>query len=66
MRNEKWLLAAGHYHLFHIISPLVARARGYFKDEAVRSIHRVPRVGPPRDLQAGAWGGALAPCSSLK
>jgi ABC-type nitrate/sulfonate/bicarbonate transport system substrate-binding protein len=34
MRGEKWLLAAGHYHLFHIISPLVARARGYFKDEA--------------------------------
>lgn len=34
MRGEKWLLAAGHYHLFHIISPLVAGARGYFKDEA--------------------------------
>lgn len=27
MRGEKWLLAAGHYHLFHIISPLVARSR---------------------------------------
>lgn len=33
MAKEKWLLAAGHYHLFHIIAPLVARARGYFQDE---------------------------------
>jgi ABC-type nitrate/sulfonate/bicarbonate transport system substrate-binding protein len=31
----KWLLAAGHHHLFHIVAPIVARARGYFEDEGV-------------------------------
>ena len=30
---EKWQLAAGHHHLFHIVAPLVARARGYFEQE---------------------------------
>lgn len=29
----KWLLAAGHHHLFHIIPAIVARARGYFEAE---------------------------------
>ena len=29
----KWLLAAGHHHLFHIVAPIVARARGYFEQE---------------------------------
>ncbi len=29
----KWLLAAGHHHLFHIVAPIVARARGYFAQE---------------------------------
>lgn len=32
---RKWLLAAGHYHLFHIVAPIVARARGYFEEEGV-------------------------------
>ncbi len=31
----KWLLAAGHQHLFHIVAPIVARARGYFDQEGV-------------------------------
>lgn len=29
----KWLLAAGHHHLFHIVAPIVARERGYFAEE---------------------------------
>lgn len=29
----KWVLAAGHHHLFHIIPGIVARARGYFEAE---------------------------------
>ncbi|MBI4490684.1 MAG: ABC transporter substrate-binding protein [Deltaproteobacteria bacterium] len=29
----KWLLAAGHHHLFHIVAPIVARERGYFQHE---------------------------------
>lgn len=29
----KWLMAAGHHHLFHIVAPIVARARGYFEEE---------------------------------
>jgi hypothetical protein len=33
MRNDKWLLSAGHRHLFHIVAPIVARARGYFEEE---------------------------------
>ena len=33
MSNEKWLLSAGHHHLFHIVAPIVARARGYFDQE---------------------------------
>ena len=33
MRNDKWLLSAGHHHLFHIVAPIVARARGYFDEE---------------------------------
>jgi NitT/TauT family transport system substrate-binding protein len=33
MSKEKWLLSAGHHHLFHIVSPIVARARGYFDQE---------------------------------
>lgn len=32
---RKWLLTAGHYHLFHIVAPIVARARGYFEEEGV-------------------------------
>jgi NitT/TauT family transport system substrate-binding protein len=35
MSKEKWLLSAGHHHLFHIVSPIVARARGYFDQEGV-------------------------------
>jgi ABC-type nitrate/sulfonate/bicarbonate transport system substrate-binding protein len=33
MSKEKWLLSAGHHHLFHIVAPIVARARGYFEQE---------------------------------
>jgi len=33
MRNDKWLLSAGHHHLFHIVAPIVVRARGYFDEE---------------------------------
>jgi len=33
MSKEKWLLAAGHHHLFHIVAPIVTRARGYFTEE---------------------------------
>jgi ABC-type nitrate/sulfonate/bicarbonate transport system substrate-binding protein len=33
--KEKWLLSAGHHHLFHIVAPIVARARGYFEQEGV-------------------------------
>jgi ABC-type nitrate/sulfonate/bicarbonate transport system substrate-binding protein len=35
MGGEKWHLSAGHHHLFHIVSPIVARARGYFGEEGV-------------------------------
>jgi NitT/TauT family transport system substrate-binding protein len=35
MSKDKWLLSAGHHHLFHIVSPIVARARGYFDQEGV-------------------------------
>lgn len=34
MHKEKWLLSAGHHHLFHIVAPIVARARGYFDEES--------------------------------
>ncbi len=30
---KKWILAAGHHHLFHIVAPIVARERGYFDQE---------------------------------
>lgn len=33
MSKGKWLLSAGHHHLFHIVAPIVARARGYFEEE---------------------------------
>jgi NitT/TauT family transport system substrate-binding protein len=33
MNPSKWTLAAGHVHLFHIVAPIVARARGYFDQE---------------------------------
>jgi ABC-type nitrate/sulfonate/bicarbonate transport system substrate-binding protein len=33
MSKEKWLLSAGHHHLFHIVAPIVARVRGYFDQE---------------------------------
>ena len=33
MNGGKWLLSAGHHHLFHIVAPIVARARGYFDQE---------------------------------
>ncbi len=33
MSKGKWQLAAGHHHLFHIVAPIVARARGYFENE---------------------------------
>ncbi|HXG52776.1 MAG TPA: ABC transporter substrate-binding protein [candidate division Zixibacteria bacterium] len=33
MSGKKWLLSAGHHHLFHIVAPIVARARGYFEQE---------------------------------
>ena len=33
MGNNKWLLAAGHVHLFHLVAPIIARARNYFRDE---------------------------------
>ncbi|MBI4524471.1 MAG: ABC transporter substrate-binding protein [Deltaproteobacteria bacterium] len=35
MASGKWLLSAGHHHLFHIVAPIVARARGYFEEEQV-------------------------------
>jgi ABC-type nitrate/sulfonate/bicarbonate transport system substrate-binding protein len=35
MSKKKWLLSAGHHHLFHIVAPIVARARGYFDQEGV-------------------------------
>jgi ABC-type nitrate/sulfonate/bicarbonate transport system substrate-binding protein len=35
MASRKWLLSAGHHHLFHIVAPIVARARGYFDEEGV-------------------------------
>jgi ABC-type nitrate/sulfonate/bicarbonate transport system substrate-binding protein len=34
MGTMPWSLAAGHHHLFHIVAPIVARARGYFHQEA--------------------------------
>jgi ABC-type nitrate/sulfonate/bicarbonate transport system substrate-binding protein len=33
MGTMPWSLAAGHRHLFHIVAPIVARARGYFDQE---------------------------------
>jgi len=33
MSQGKWLLAAGHHHLFHIVAPIAARGRGYFEQE---------------------------------
>ena len=33
MNGGKWLLSAGHHHLFHIVAPIVAQARGYFDQE---------------------------------
>ena len=33
MKMSKWTLAAGHAHLFHIVAPIVARERNYFRDE---------------------------------
>ncbi len=33
MSMHKWLLSAGHCHLFHIVAPIVARARDYFDQE---------------------------------
>ena len=33
MSEHKWLLAAGHVHLFHIVAPIIARERNYFRDE---------------------------------
>lgn len=35
MSAGKWQLSAGHHHLFHIVAPIVARARGYFDEEGV-------------------------------
>jgi len=35
MSENKWMLAAGHVHLFHIVAPIVAQARGYFDQEGV-------------------------------
>jgi ABC-type nitrate/sulfonate/bicarbonate transport system substrate-binding protein len=33
MNPNKWTLAAGHVHLFHIVAPIIARERNYFRDE---------------------------------
>jgi len=33
MSKDKWMLSAGHHHLFHIVAPIVARARGYLEEE---------------------------------
>jgi hypothetical protein len=33
MKPHKWTLAAGHVHLFHIVAPIIARERNYFRDE---------------------------------
>jgi len=33
MSAGKWTLAAGHVHLFHIVAPIIARERNYFRDE---------------------------------
>ena len=33
MNPSKWTLAAGHVHLFHIVAPIIARERNYFRDE---------------------------------
>ena len=33
MKPNKWTLTAGHVHLFHIVAPIVARERNYFRDE---------------------------------
>jgi ABC-type nitrate/sulfonate/bicarbonate transport system substrate-binding protein len=33
VKTAKWTLAAGHHHLFHIVAPIVARERGYFREE---------------------------------
>jgi hypothetical protein len=33
MNAAKWALAAGHVHLFHLVAPIIARERNYFRDE---------------------------------
>jgi ABC-type nitrate/sulfonate/bicarbonate transport system substrate-binding protein len=33
VNSNKWTLAAGHVHLFHIVAPIIARERNYFRDE---------------------------------
>ncbi len=33
MKPPKWTLAAGHVHLFHLVAPIIARERNYFRDE---------------------------------
>jgi ABC-type nitrate/sulfonate/bicarbonate transport system substrate-binding protein len=33
MSTPNWTLAAGHVHLFHIVAPIIARQRNYFRDE---------------------------------
>lgn len=33
MKPHTWTLAAGHVHLFHIVAPIIARERNYFRDE---------------------------------
>jgi ABC-type nitrate/sulfonate/bicarbonate transport system substrate-binding protein len=35
MKANKWTLAAGHVHLFHLVAPIIARERNYFRDEGV-------------------------------
>ena len=33
MSGDKWTLAAGHVHLFHLVAPIIAQERNYFRDE---------------------------------
>lgn len=33
MNAAKWTLAAGHVHLFHLVAPIIAQERNYFRDE---------------------------------
>jgi ABC-type nitrate/sulfonate/bicarbonate transport system substrate-binding protein len=35
MAQEKWIMATGHHHLFHMVAAIVARERGYFREEGV-------------------------------